>query len=199
MWAPVFCSVFFSQCQDVQYSNTLLYMHTQAYCAIRHQQHEITHAHTHQMACHMSCLRVKAWLCRWWELIPWLSGFTYSLVNRCMRVCLWVNHQNTACVWLHLLLLISKCALVSGALKMHCRWRDRLYIEASKQVRSKQLAVTQACNKNLSCMEDSEAPPTWVIIDDGNQTPEESCHGHRHAGTSQNFDTIVVDGRKVQS
>lgn len=48
-------------------------------------------------------------------------------------------------------------------------------------------------------MEDSEAPPTWVIIDDGNQTPEKSCHGQRHAGTSQNFGTIVVDGKKVQT
>lgn len=35
--------------------------------------------------------------------------------------------------------------------------------------KSKQLAVTQACPESLS----------QVIIDDSEQTPEGSCHGHR--------------------
>lgn len=32
----------------------------------------------------------------------------------------------------------------------------------------------------------------WVITDDGNRTPEGSCHGHCQAGTSQDFGTIIV-------
>lgn len=138
-----------------------------------------TFTHTYQKAsAKQNGREVTAWLQTWWELIKWLVGAS---------VCGWVIMTVCASDLGSSYSLLSISAVMSGTPRVRCRWQDRLCTEALKLLKSKQLAVTQPCRKTFS----------RVIIDNSDRTPEGSCHGHRQAGTSHRFHTVVHDFVKL--
>lgn len=148
-------------------------MYTHAHCARSGQKKKGRHIYTH----------ISKGLC--WAKWKGSYSVTADMMGvdqvTCWCECLRVSHHDSVCVWLGFLLLTPK------HLSSHVRDpQSSLQVTGQTPHRSikasKQLAFTQACRKTLS----------RVIIDDSDRTPEGSCHGHRQAGTSHRFHTVVV-------
>lgn len=147
----------------------IVHAHTRTLCTVRPEKERQTHSHTYQIAnAEQNGREVTAWLQTWWESIKWLVGAS---------VCGWVIMTVCASDLGSSYSLLSTPAVMSGTPRVRCRWQDRLCTEALKLLKSKQLAVTQACRKTLS----------RVIIDDSDQTLEGSCHGRHQAAASRRF------------